>query len=161
MEMTVRQAAPDDLDLLMQWRMEVLHTVFSISADADTGLLERANREYYKTALEDGSHVACFTLLGDEIIGCGGICFYREMPSPDNATGLCGYLMNIYTRPAFQHYGAGQKTVRWLVQQAVGRHTGKIYLETSEMGRPLYRGLGFTEMPDQMILPDKGGPGGK
>ena len=53
--------------------------------------------------------LACFAYVGNEIVGCGGICLYQEMPSPDNPSGGCAYLMNIYTRPEFRGQGVGKK----------------------------------------------------
>ena len=87
-----------------------------------------------------------------EIVGCGGICLYHEMPSPDNLNGKCAYLMNIYTRPQFRGHGIGNRIVRWLVEQARQRHISKIYLETSNKGRPLYQTIGFADMKDMMKL---------
>ena len=84
--------------------------------------------------------------------GIGGMCLYHEMPSPDNPNGKCAYLMNIYTRPQFRRQGIGDAVVRWLIGQAEQRGISKIYLETSEAGKPLYREIGFTEMPDMMKL---------
>lgn len=82
----------------------------------------------------------------------GGICLYQEMPSPDNLSGQCAYLMNIYTCPEFRGRGVGEMIVRWLVGQAVQRNITKIYLETSEPGRKLYEKTGFLDMPDMMKL---------
>ena len=65
-------------------------------------------------------HVACFACLESAVIGCGGLCLYEEMPSPDNPTGKCAYLMNIYTRPRFRGQGAGQAVIDWLI----GRQRG-------------------------------------
>ena len=98
-DITIRQASLDDLDLLIQWRMEVLHCVFSIPADADTAELRKQNIDYYRKALDNGSHIACFAVEDEAVVGCGGLCIYDEMPSPDNPTGHCAYLMNIYVRP--------------------------------------------------------------
>ena len=84
LDINIRQASLDDLDLLIQWRMEVLHCVFSIPADADTAGLRQANIGYYRQALTNGSHIACFAEENGEIVGCGGLCLYDEMPSPDN-----------------------------------------------------------------------------
>lgn len=92
-----------DIETLMPWRMEVLHCVFSIPADADTADLERANRYYYERHLPVGSHIACIASLDGEAVGCGGVCFYEEMPSPDNPCGRCAYLMNIC--PAYRGKG--------------------------------------------------------
>jgi ribosomal protein S18 acetylase RimI-like enzyme len=148
----IQKAASSELETLMNWRMEVLHEVFSIPADADTSALEDANRRYYGSALVDGSHIACFAFLDNEIVGCGGVCLQREMPSPDNPNGLCGYLMNIYVRPAYRQIGIGEEIVKWLVCQARERLVTKIYLEASDSGQSLYQDLGFKRMENYMKL---------
>jgi len=152
LDITIRQASLDDLELLIRWRMEVLHCVFSIPADADTAELRQANIGYYRQALANGSHIACFAEENGEIVGCGGLCLYDEMPSPDNPSGHCAYLMNIYVRPEHQGHGTGKRIVRWLVGAALERGIKKIYLETSEAGRLLYSVLGFSDMKDMMHL---------
>jgi len=151
-DMTIRQATIADLELLIQWRMEVLHCVFSIPGDSDTTELRQTNLDYYRQALANGTHIACFAEVDGEIIGCGGLCLYDEMPSPDNPNGHCAYLMNIYVRPEYQGNGTGKRIVRWLVGAALSRGIKKIYLETSEAGRLLYSVLGFSEMKDMMHL---------
>lgn len=138
------------MDLLLKWRMEVLHEVFSIPAAYDMEELERENRHYYQSMLETGGHIACFAYSGDDIIGCGGMCIYHEMPSPDNPSGKCAYLMNIYTRPQSRRCGAGKMIVGWLTDQAVRIGITKIYLETSAAGRVLYEKSGFADMMDMM-----------
>ena len=152
MEIQIRQATIQDTDLLMQWRMEVLREVFSISPDRSVTELEAENRRYYQEELPRGGHIACFACMGEEIVGSGGMCLYDEMPSPDNPNGKCAYLMNIYARPQFRGCGIGHAIVRWLIGQTEQHGVSKIYLETSEDGRPLYREMGFREMPDMMKL---------
>lgn len=151
-DIIIRKATLAELDTLIAWRMEVLRCVFSIPKETDTAELRNANIEYYKRALTDGTHIACFADLQGEIVGCGGLCLYDEMPSPDNPSGHCAYLMNIYVRPEHQGYGTGKRIVRWLVGAALASGIKKIYLETSEAGRLLYSVLGFIEMKDMMQL---------
>lgn len=146
MEITIKMATAADLEELMRWREMVLREVFSIPTGEDmTGLLA-ANRAYYQTALETEDHIACFACAEETPVGCGGICLYQEMPSPDNPTGQCGYLMNIFTLPAMRQHGVGRAIVQWLVQEAKRRGVGKIYLESTEQAYPLYQELGFHEM---------------
>lgn len=152
MNIEIRPASLDDLDLLMQWRMEVLHEVFHVPAEDPMEALTAENRAYYERELPTGGHIACFALLDGEIVGCGGICLYHEMPSPDNANGGCAYLMNIYTRPAFRGKGVAKETCRWLIGEAKARGYNKVFLETSVNGRALYESLGFTDMEDYMKL---------
>lgn len=152
MDIEIRKAELTDIDLLMKWRMRVLREVFAIPENEPAEELERKNRIYYQSALQAGGHIACFACQGEEIIGCGGICLYQEMPSPDNLSGQCAYLMNIYTCPDFRGLGVGETVVKWLAGQAVQRNITKIYLETSKPGRKLYEKAGFIDMPDMMKL---------
>ena len=87
-----------------------------------------------------------------EIVGCGGICYQKEMPSPDNLTGTNGYLMNIYTLPEYRGRGVGRKIIDFLVDEAKRKGTGKIYLESSKDAKHLYEEIGFSDMQDYMKL---------
>jgi ribosomal protein S18 acetylase RimI-like enzyme len=148
----ISAAGPADLEDLMTWREEVLREVFSIPESEPMDELLAANRAYYRAALADGSHIACFARIGSEIVGCGGACLQREMPSPDNPDGICAYLVNIYTRPQFRGLGVGRETVCWLIDRAKSAGAGKIYLEASENGRALYSKIGFSDMDGYMKL---------
>lgn len=152
MAVEVRQAGVDEIDRLMAWRMEVLREVFSLPEGSDLGRLDRENRAYYARELPRMGHIACFAEVDGQVIGCGGVCLQREMPSPDNPSGKCAYLMNIYTRPEAQRHGVGHSVVRWLVMRARRWGAEKIYLETSREGRALYEGEGFVDLPDMMLL---------
>lgn len=151
-EITIRQVSVDELDKLMEWRMEVLEEVFAIPNGTDTSALEQANRSYYLHALPVGEHIACFVDIDGETVGCGGVCLQQEIPSPDNPTGKCAYLMNIYVSPAYRKQHIGTTIVSWLVEQALELGIVKIYLETSDMGRNMYRHLNFEEMKDMLKL---------
>lgn len=153
MEVEIRKAKMDDIDLLMKWRMTVLHEVFSIPFNESMENLEHANRIYYQTALQTGEHIACFAYADHKIIGCGGVCFYREMPSPDNPNGGCAYLMNIYTVPEYRKCGTGKSIVTWLRQRTSEYGINKIYLEASEKAYEFYKKIGFRDMNGYLQYP--------
>ncbi|MCD8096451.1 MAG: GNAT family N-acetyltransferase [Lachnospiraceae bacterium] len=146
MEITIKSADSPDMEELLRWREIVLREVFSIPMEENMDDLIAANRQYYLTALEKREHIACFAQTEGKTVGCGGVCLYQEIPSPDNPNGRCAYLMNIYTIPAMRRHGIGKAVVEWLLQEAKDRGAGKIYLEASESAYPLYRELGFCEM---------------
>ncbi len=152
MEIKIVEATLEDLKLLMQWRMEVLSNVFSDWDRENEKEIYQANLDYYKIMLESNQHIAVFAEVNGQKIGCGGLCIYQEMPSPDNTSGYCGYLMNIYTREAWRGHGVGEAVVSYLLDRARNKKIEKIYLETSESGRGLYEKLGFTDMVDYMKL---------
>lgn len=135
------------LPTLMHWRAEVITNVFG---EEPSRRLLVANRQYYRRHIEDGTHLAYVVSVDGEDCGCGAICFSEELPSPDNETGKCAYLMNIYVREPFRNKGVAHALVRHLVAEACEHGCGKIYLETTEEGESLYRTSGFRPMPDMM-----------
>lgn len=140
-----------DIDELMRWRVEVIANVFDV--EADKGMVE-ANRRYYGQHIADGSHIAYVALLDDEKVGCGGMCLTDELPSPDNCTGRCAYLMNIYVREPYRRRGIARMIVGRLVEEALSHGCGKIYLETTDMAKTLYLNCGFKQMGNIMKYED-------
>lgn len=147
----LRCLSPADLDEALAWRMEVLDEVFAEDEPWPHGLLREANAAFLTEHL--GTDLIFWIASMDGVdVGCGAFCIQPELPSPDNPSGLAAYLMNIYLRPAFRGQGAGHDLVSGLVAQARERDIGKIYLEATEAGRPVYEGLGFSKMSAMMKL---------
>ena len=136
-----------DIEELMRWRREVIENVFSELPGKE---LMEANREYYERHIGAGTHIAFVAETDGEECGCGALCLSDELPSPDNPSGRCGYLMNIYVRKQFRNHGIAHTIVGRLIDEAKQRGCGKIYLETTEEGKPVYASLGFRDMPDMM-----------
>lgn len=140
-----------DLEMLIAWRREVLQCVFGVPPD-DT--LMEANRRFFIHHIADGSHLAVTASLDGAEAGCGAVCYYDEMPSPDNPSGRCAYIMNIYVREAFRHEGIATAIIKYLIEAARNSRCGKIYLETTDMGRDVYAAIGFHDMKDMMKYED-------
>ncbi len=141
-----------DISDLMRWRAEVIEHVFGQKAD-DNLLL--ANRRYYETHIPADTHYAIVAECDGAECGCGAVCFTDELPSPDNPSGKCAYLMNIYVRAPFRSQGIAHKIVSRLIDESKSRGCGKIYLETTDDGKRVYASVGFVNMPDMMKYYDK------
>lgn len=153
MELIYRQAGLEDLDLLVKTRVEVLRAANGLDDAVDLSEVEEQSRDYYRKALADGSHVAYLVFDGEELAGAGGVSFYRLLPTYHNPTGENGYIMNMYTRPAYRRRGVAYKTLDLLVAAARKRGVSRITLEATQMGRPLYEKYGFVGLGDEMELP--------
>jgi len=152
----IKELRADDMELLLSLRMEVLSNVFSQEkkelSDSEWDDIRKENENYYREELEKGGHVACAIYVLGEPAGCGGVCLYREMPSPDNHSGKCAYLMNIYVRNAYRRQGIAKEICNYLIERAREEGAEKIYLESSDMAFELYRSLGFEDMNGYLKL---------
>ncbi len=153
MDIQIKEATVEQLNEIMNWRMEVLSEVFADWKQENRQAIYDANLQYYKEALMNHQNVTVFAETNGKTVGCGSICLYQEIPSPDNSNGLCTYLMNIYTRKAYRRRGVAKNVVKYLVNLARARNINKIYLETSKNGRAFYEKLGFVEMKNYLKMP--------
>lgn len=141
-----------DIGTLMKWRREVIENVFGVVPDE---ALLAANELYYWHHVPNGSHIAFIVEEDGRECGCGAVCLSEELPSPDNPTGKCAYLMNIYVRKGSRNHGMAHKIVERLILEARKRGCGKIYLESTPEAKPVYTSLGFKDMPDMMKYHEK------
>ena len=150
--MEYRIATIDDIEILTKSRIEVLKAANKLTDDTDRSEVEKASRDYYLRALVDGSHTAVLVFDNDKFIGAGAVSYYQVMPTYHNPSGKKAYIMNMYTNPEYRRQGIAFKTLNILVNDAKKRGITQIYLEATDMGKPLYEKYGFTIMPSEMEL---------
>ncbi len=154
MRYVYQRAAVRDLDLLTDTRVRVLRLVNGLPDTADMEEVRARSREYYRRALEDGSHVAYLVWDGGALIGAGGVSFFQVMPTYHTPSGQKAYIMNIYVEPEYRRQGIARETLDRLVREAEGRGVTAVSLEATDMGRPLYEAYGFVAMENEMELPE-------
>ena len=147
-----RKATPEDIDLLVRTRIEVLRAANGLTGTTDMSEVEKQSHEYYKKALADETHTAYLVFDHGQFIAAGGISYYRVMPTYHNPTGRKGYIMNMYTRPEYRRKGIAFHTLDLLVQDARGKGITSVSLEATAAGRPLYEKYGFLGMKNEMEL---------
>ncbi len=149
-----KKATVEDMEELVRTRTIVLRAANKLSDDVDMSEVEKQSREYYKSALETGEHIAYLVYDNGKFIGAGGVSFYRVMPTYHNTSGQKAYIMNMYTAPKYRRKGIAYHTLDLLVKEAKKQGIIQITLEATQMGRPLYEKYGFVKMEDEMILED-------
>ena len=127
-------ATPDMLDLLVSTRIEVLRAANRLDDSADMSRVAAQSR-------------------ADRFAGAGGVSYYRVMPTFHNPSGRCAYIMNMYVRPDYRRRGIATAILDLLVTDARERGAGRIALEATEAGRPLYEKYGFVPALSEMALP--------
>ena len=155
MELKYHKAALDDLELLVDTRIQVLRAANQLPGDTDMREVRAQSFRYYQNALRDGTHIAYLVFDGKQFAGTGGVSFFQVMPTYHNPSGRKAYIMNMYTRPEYRRRGIAYHTLDLLVKEIRSRVITSISLEATDMGRPLYEKYGFLPMEHEMELPSR------
>lgn len=154
MDLIYKRATLEDINTLVETRIEVLRAANKLCADTDIGEVERQSYLYYQKALSDGSHIAYLVFDESGCIGTGGVSFFQVMPTYHNPSGKKAYIMNMYTNPKYRRKGIAYKTLDMLIKEIKSKGISSISLEATDMGRPLYEKYGFVKMNSEMELPE-------
>ena len=92
MALTYRRGAIDALSSLVETRLAVLRSANGLDAAAELPEVAAQTRDYYQTALADGSHVTFLAFDGSRFVGAGGVSFFRVMPTVHIPTGQKAYI---------------------------------------------------------------------
>ena len=154
MELTFRKATLEDLQQLLDIRIEALRAANDLDETADMSTVSAQIERYYTEALPKGQHDAFLIYNGEELIGCGNVSYYEVMPTYCHPSGRKAYISNMYVKPAYRRQGIAREMLNVLIETIQKKGDYSITLEATEMGRPLYQNYGFIPLPDEMELPE-------
>ena len=146
---SIRIAKKDDIEEMMNSRLEMLKVVNNLSEDYEySDEIINESREYFL----NGDHITVLAFDGNEVVGCASMSFMRIMPTFSHPTGKRAHLMNVYTRNEFRRQGIARKMVELLIEETWKKGVTEISLDATESGRPLYVSMGFTDSTECMVL---------
>ena len=144
-----RIATPDDIELLMSSRLEMLRVVNNLDDDYQySDVLFNCSRDYFL----NGDQTTVLALDEGRVIGCASMSYMWIMPTFSHPTGKRAHLMNVYTNKDYRRQGIARKMVNMLIEDATGKGATEISLDATEFGRPLYESLGFKGSCECMTL---------
>ena len=147
--MEIRKANLNDIETLMDIRLEMLRVVNNLSADAEFDkVLVVSSREYFL----HGDQTTVIAVDNGKTIGCASLSYINIMPTFDHPTGKRAHLMNVYTRSEYRRQGIARKMVEMLIEKTWEKVATEISLDATAMGRPLYESMGFTDSTECMVL---------
>ena len=141
-------ASKDDMEALMQIRLEMLKVVNDLPADyMFSDELVSSSREYFESANQ-----TTVLAIDEKVIGCATLCYIEMMPTFSHPTGKRAHLMNVYTNSRYRRQGIAFEMINMLIDEARERGVTEISLDATELGRPLYKKCGFVESDECMVL---------
>ena len=147
--MEYRIATIDDIEELMDIRLEMLRIVNNLKEDQDfSDELVTYSRKYFI----DGNQETCLAFDNGVAIGCASISYIEVMPTFSHPTGKRAHLMNVYTKAEYRRKGIARKMVQMLIEDAKRKGVSEISLDATESGRPLYESFGFRASEECMVI---------
>ncbi len=133
-------AGPEDIDLMMESRLEMLRVVNGLDDDYQyDDVLFNCSKDYFL----NGDQTTVLVLDEGKVIACASMSYMWIMPTFSHPTGKRAHLMNVYTNNNYRRQGIARKMVQMLIDDAWNKGATEISLDATESGRPLYESLGF------------------
>jgi len=145
---TIRPAVVADIPVLIELRLAMFRDMGRTDADTLARVAE-ASAAYLREHLPDGSFRAWLAEVNGQIAATGGVLLRQSPPTYNNLSGRDGYILGMYTRPAFRRRGLATAIMHTILDFLRAEGIQRATLRASAEGRPLYEKLGFettTEM---------------
>lgn len=149
---------PADIDLFVQLRMDYIRmdrnllAGFELLSMAQSNLLERELREYFKRHMQTDTLVCMVARQADAIMATAFLALAEKPPHSKNLTGKSATLLNVLTYKQYRRKGIATQIVRLLLKEAQTRGIPFVTLTATEEGRLLYKNLGFSALASEMGL---------
>jgi ribosomal protein S18 acetylase RimI-like enzyme len=138
----VRAAARSDLHLLLEHRLAMISEVSPYLSYEAVEELREPNRAWLERHFGRDFN-AFLAYRVHEIAGSAAVLWFDHPPTPSNPGGAEAYILNVYTEPAWRRRGVARSLVDRILTEAKSRGVKRIWLRTSDDGRPLYMSMGF------------------
>ena len=107
---------------------------------------------HMETGLADGSVVYWLAVEEAQIVGMGCISFFMLPPNDWCPNGTTAYVGNMYVVKSHRKQGIARLILSHLLREADERGCERVLLNTTEMGKPLYKAMGFEDSATAMAL---------
>jgi GNAT superfamily N-acetyltransferase len=147
-----RMATVDDIDYLVRHRCEMFKDMGKLKPEAYCDLA-RETRKILLRGLKTGDYLAWLASPSaepDKVVAGAGIQFRQRFPFPKNDGKIMpsyteAYILNVYTEPEWRRNGLAERLVQEILNWSRQNHIGSVTLHASDMGRPIYKRMGFVQ----------------
>lgn len=152
MTITYRRATPDDVDVLVDFRLRFLADVAGSERAPDDERMAKNLREYFAEAVPRGDFVAWLAEEGGGVVATSGMVVWQIPPNNSVPTGRQAYVLNMYTTPAVRRRGICAALLEKMIEEARALGLSRVHLHATREGEGIYRRRGFVEPGDVELL---------
>lgn len=144
-EITFRRCTADDIPALVAKRIEAIHTLAGPPEPGEEQPLKESLTRYFAEALPAQSYICWVASDKGRIVSIGGVAVRQHPGNFKNPEGKVGYVMSMYTDPAYRGRGISSQILIRLQETARSIGVRFFELHASNMGEPIYIKDGFKQ----------------
>jgi GNAT superfamily N-acetyltransferase len=140
-----RKATTDDLEALarLRYAMQAERQDEHPAEPAPWEVYLAAYRAAFADQISHGGFDAWLAEDGGMAVSCVILLWWRTPPIFDQLVRRRGMVSSVYTLPEYRRRGISRQLLLMLIAEAKELQIRRLVLWASEMGRPMYEGLGF------------------
>jgi len=136
-------ATAADTDVLVQHRLDFLQIVSGQQPEASIAQVRISLQSYFPAAIKEGNFHGIIAKIAGSVAGTGGMIVYSRPANYNSRRGKVGYILNMYTLPAYRRLGIGSSILQMLTEKARELGIDILELHASQDGEPIYQAAGF------------------
>lgn len=140
----ITTAGPADIPELVRLRLAYFDEEFGTLPKETTQAICAQLPQYFAAHLNRD----CFCFAAkkpgtEQLCACAILCCTEKPANPSFPNGKSGYVLGVYTEPAYRGQGCATRMMELLIAEAKRLHLDIVTLSASDMGKPIYEKLGF------------------
>lgn len=148
----IREAAAEDFDLVVSLRLRFLAEHRHLGPDELPASFVATTHEFLHRHLHQKTALSWLATDEGAVIGGVTMLIFDLAPRPEDASGLEGYIVNMYVDRAHRRRGVGKALLGHCLDAATEIGLRRLLLYATDDGRSLYTGAGFVTNPNWMEL---------
>jgi ribosomal protein S18 acetylase RimI-like enzyme len=141
--MKIRKATIEDIDRLIELRLDYLRTDCEKLSDEQEQTIRTQLQAYFAKHIPMGDFIAMLAETDNIVVSVAFLVISEKPANPSFITGITGTILNVLTYPEYRRKGIGSQVVAALIEEAKQLGVSSINLSSTEDGRPMYEKLGF------------------
>ena len=144
MNIITEKATINDIDELVQMRLDYLTEDYGTLTDAQITKITSSLPDYYRMHLN--KDLLVYVARENIIVSCCFLLISEKPANPSFINGRTGSVLNVYTKPEYRKRGIAGKLMEQLIAEANDIGLDYIELKSTDEGYHLYKSLGFQDV---------------
>ncbi len=142
------RAGIEDVKEVIDMRIAFLIDLFGRESDEAIAAFRANTEAFLREALPSQLYICWLAKDGDTVVAAGGLTVRQHPGNFKNPSGRVGYIMSMYTVPAYRKMGICSAILNHLVTTGKEIGLNSFELHATKEGEPVYIKNGFKVHPD-------------